>query len=140
MNNTIVKSKLFRSLVQCRNHWAWLAITGSYNKESYKPSQRWPYGCKCCSYAGATKASKNADNIAGYRDCSKCPLLGYAWHPYSKYESENLTFIACNRRLAFYYDWGESRSTSMRSYYAMRIVQACDKAIEDFLVHGRLRP
>ena len=29
-----------QALIKCRNLWQWLAITGSYDKESYKPSKR----------------------------------------------------------------------------------------------------
>ena len=62
-----------QALIKCRNLWQWLAITGSNDKESYKPAKRWPYNCVACMKAGSTKSTDRE------RNCDNCVLLGYAW-------------------------------------------------------------
>ena len=122
-----------QALIKCRNIWQWLAITGNQYKYSYKPSKRWPYNCTACMKAGSTKRSdKN-------RNCNNCVLLGYAW------SDAVLSDIFCvnSKKYSYYRLWTNNYFNSTyidkRKYYANCIVNACNKAIEDIIVYGKLR-
>jgi len=119
-----------QTLIKCRNLWAWLAITGSAHKDSYKPSRRYAFNCICCQHAGAILTKDNIDT--GSRDCRKCLLNGYAW------ESRNRQYASsCEHGESLYCKWTACHY-SQRSFWAMRMVRACDKAIEDLIV-GKLQ-
>ena len=111
-----------------------MAITGSSQKTDYKPARRWAYQCPCCMKAGATLTylGENSDS----RDCTKCILNGYAWDHPIKYNQE---MCYCDSN-SYFKQWDNSRPRHERQYWAMRMVQACNRAIEDLLVHGRLCP
>ena len=122
-----------QALIKCRNLYQWLAITGDSNKESYKPSNRWSYNCAACMKAGSTKYSD------GNRNCNNCVLLGYAWGGAYKVKC----FCESNELDSYYELWHNNRFNhtyiNERKYYANRIVNACNKAIEDIIVYGKLR-
>lgn len=70
------------------------------------------------------------------RDCTKCVLNGYAWKTAISSKTS-----ACIHDAHSYFDlWERSRSRYEHQYWAMRMVKACNRAIEDLLIHGRLRP
>lgn len=119
-----------QTLIKCRNLWAWLAITGSNDKCSYKPARRWAYACPCCMYAGAV--IKNGEHFEYNRNCNKCPLNDYAW-------STGITRrIHCQvTHSSFYGGWRNAYLKEDRKYWAMRMVQACDRAIEDLILKGK---
>ena len=112
-----------------------MAITGSRNKTDYKPARRWAFQCPCCMKAGAVltyTAGENNDK----RDCTKCVLNDYAWKAATSYDN-----IQCLRDPKSYFKlWDDSYTKLHRQYWAMRMVQACNRAIEDLIVLGRLHP
>ena len=124
-----------QALIKCRNLWSYMAITGLSQKTDYKPARRWAFQCPCCMKAGATLTylGENSDS----RDCTKCILNGYAWGHPIKY-----SYVMCYYDSNSYFKQWDSdvNSDITRKYWAMRMVQACNRAIEDLLVHGRLRP
>ena len=124
-----------QALIKCRNLWSYMAITGSRQKTDYKPARRWAFQCPCCMKAGATLTylGENADN----RDCTKCILNGYAWG-----HAVNYSQIICYRDNSSYFkQWDECTLSRIdRIHWAKRMVQACNRAIEDLIVLGRLHP
>lgn len=124
MNNDL------RTLIDCRNIWAWLAITGSGTKSSYGPSNQFPFRCPCCKAAGAIIIDEHplCVNIEN-RDCSKCLLNGIAWASTLMYDDGK-----CEEDNSFYNNWEDSYEVTDRQYYAMRMVRACDTAIEQLLI------
>ena len=120
-----------QALIKCRNLWQWLAITGSNSKGSYKPAKRWPFNCAACMKAGSTMYTD------AKRNCDNCVLLGYAW---SNVVRANL-FCESNSSYSYYRSWELNMHTNKydRMYYANQIVNACNKAIEDILIYGKLR-
>lgn len=106
------------ALIACRNQWSLLYITGNMYKNIYIPSIDWDSDCACCEY------SKTYWRIHDTRYvCAQCPLMGYAW---------NLGCVSDKKSL--YNLWLYANNESARSYYAYRIVQACNRAIEDILI------
>ena len=123
-----------QALIKCRNLWQWLVITGDDDKESYKPAKRWPYNCAACMKAGSTKESNRK------RNCDNCILLGYAWSNAVR----NSVFCESNSEYSYYsyykvLEWIHHYEKKKHKYYANQIVNACNKAIEDILVYGKLR-
>ena len=119
-----------QALIKCRNLWSYMAITGSDLKSDYKPARRWAFHCLCCVKAGATR-------IAGFipRDCRKCILNGYAWK-----STNRKCGLPCEYDPNSYFDlWDKCTDPTKRKYYALRMVYACNQAIEDLLIHGKLR-
>ena len=96
-----------RTLFDCRNHWQWLWITGSWSKRSYEPSAKWSASCACCN---------NTDI------CENCPLVGYAWSRHCL-SSKNSIFRK----------WQKAETKKTRIKYAHKMVQACNRAIEEEL-------
>ena len=118
------KTKL-EALYATRNHWHWLAITGSSDKRSYLPANNWPFVCACCLYAGA---DESLDYPEENRDCEECPLNGYAW---GVLEEEDAEATSCtDGRWSYYRAWRESSLYELRRFYANRMVYACNLAIE----------
>lgn len=107
----------WESLIKCRNHWQWLWITGSADKESYPPSEEWKYGCACCEQL--------------HTDCYVCVLLGYAW---SMAISDK---APCADEGSLYFNWLYAETPGERSYWAHQMVNACNKAIEDMILGGK---
>lgn len=98
------------ALYACRNHWQWLWITGSDYKRSYEPATHWDSWCACCEYRIS---------------CKNCPLVGYAW------------FIHCiSSKNSFYRKWFKARTKKTRIKYAYKMVQSCNRAIENILIKG----
>ena len=117
------------TLYACRNHWQWLWITGSASKRSYPPADNWPFECACCLYAGAYfKDNESIWNIdITDRDCTICPLNNYAW---STNINEWFEAAFCeNSDDSIYNHWLDDPSPEN----AYRMVQACNRAIEDIL-------
>lgn len=124
-----------QALIKCKNLWSYLAITGSFQKSDYKPARKWAFECPCCMQAGAVMPYHlGADD--SNRDCRKCILNGYAW----KAATEPKQTMCLYDEESYFYLWDNSRTKRKRRYYAMQIVQACNRAIEDLLVHGKLCP
>lgn len=74
------------TLINTRNQWYILEITGDYDKEIYAPAYNWAHDCACCQFVW-----DKTDIYPGYGEdptqnsgyvptCSAfCPLTGYAW-------------------------------------------------------------
>lgn len=120
----------FQTLIKCRNLWAYMAITGSGDKEDYKPARRWAFECPCCMYAGAIKIQNESRDEN--RDCNKCILNNYAWD--ITYTKRMHCVYAQN---SFYSKWETREHILDRQYWAMRMVQACDKAIENYIINKK---
>ena len=128
-NDNVVTSDLFRALVETRNHWSWLAITGYQHKYTYVPARQWPFLCRCCEYSGATLEDEDTYRHPVHRDCNLCPLLNYAWFNNSEYEG-----LPClNIDSSLYEAW---KLLGEHKHYAELMVQACNRAIEDLLIQG----
>ena len=116
-----------RALYDCRNHWQWLEITGSANKEAYKPAKKWQFNCACCESMGHIE---NGTNDEGDYICDACPLMGYAWQDNPYGESAPCDW---HNTGSYYFAWHEAETKEERQYYAHKMVQACNRAIEDIL-------
>lgn len=118
--------KKLRALIDCRNLWAWLAITGCSTKTSYPPAKSYAHECPCCEAAGAFNEGIITNTI--HRDCKKCLLNGYAWN----LTSHRNCFCEWDRN-SLYKVWVIAGDLE-RQFWAMQMVQACDKAIEDWIL------
>lgn len=118
------------ALYACRNHWSWLAITGSDYKPSYEPSNDWIFHCACCEYMSHIGSGSNFD---GEYVCNNCPLTGYAWN-----KTENFETAPCivNYTNSIYDNWTGACSKKHCTKYALQMVQACNRAIEDILLNS----
>lgn len=116
-----------RTLYDCRNHWQWLWITGSIDKDSYEPSEQWEFNCACCEFMEhrCKGLNKNKEYI-----CDDCPLTGYAWC--RCLSRSNVPCDAPNTN-SYYYGWKTSETKEERQYYAHKMVMACNRAIEEFI-------
>ena len=108
----------FESLIKCRNHWQWLAITGSEDKRSYAPSLEWTACCACCEYTEQTTKQKGCEGF--------CGLMGYAWEPCD-------WDVPCLRPHSLYKQWYWSIDKKLA---AQKMVDACNRAIEDMIIGG----
>ena len=117
------------ALYACRNHWSWLAITGSSDKDGYRPSKGWAFWCACCEYMGHRNGGYN---YYGEYVCNHCPLTTYAWG-----QSENSDLAPCDTAStnSIYVAWIVATTPELRSKYALQMVQACNRAIEDILLN-----
>lgn len=118
------------ALYACRNHWSWLAITGSDYKPSYEPSNDWAFNCACCEYMGYRG---NDSNVNGEYVCNYCLLTEYAWNRSWDFEPSPCDTIYNN---SIYCNWISADSQKHRIKYALQMVQACNRAIEDILLNS----
>lgn len=131
-----------RKLLDCRDIWAWKAITGSRDKHIYPKALKYPFGCPCCEVAGAVLTGKlnwihvNLNN----RDCNKCPLTGIAWNneweideEEEEYEDDLSTCFCEDDPDSFYLNFTRNISSQ---YWAMRMVRACDQVIEKLILES----
>lgn len=110
----------WQAIIKTRNHYGWLAITGDENKESYAPATKAGMNCCfCCEFC------------RGNGGCNNCPLNGYAWE-----QSNN---VQCVGRNSVYKMWGKAKTKEDRQYWAMQMVRACDKALEDLILKGEVK-
>lgn len=118
------------ALYACRNHWSWLAITGFHLKSNYKPSEDWVCYCACCEYVehNSIDSSANAGCV-----CNYCPLTGYAWNRAKNFETSPCILNYTN---SIYDNWIDADSQKHRIKYALQMVQACNRAIEDILLNS----
>ena len=116
-----------RTLYDCRNHWQWLEITGSIDKDSYEPSEQWEFNCACCEYLGH---DTQGFNINGDYVCNDCLLTGYAW---DRCASQNRAPCDISGTNSYYYGWKMVETKKTRRKYAHKMVMACNRAIEDIL-------
>ena len=95
------------ALQRCKSHWEDLATSGSrFKAEFLNRVKEYPInGCYCCEYTNDKKTG-----------CNACPLKGYAWDK-------------CMDKLSYYRAWLESNTVEERSFWANKIVGACDKAL-----------
>jgi hypothetical protein len=115
------------ALEKCRDHWKYIAATGTDDKEEYFDKFNIPaplVDCYCCEYDQFV-----LDKLSSwdYYTCDLCPLVGYAWG--KGYES-------CLRFGSPYKEWvllhSEDGGTEEdRRYYARMIVRACNLALAD---------
>lgn len=118
----------FQTLIKTRNHYGWLAITGDEDKESYEPAIE--AGVNCCF---CCKFTDDDDDDDGNGGCDNCPLNGYAW-------KQNNNFVQChNDPDSIYKKWHRAKTVEEKQYWAMRMVKACDKALEDLIIKGDYR-
>lgn len=115
----------FESVIKCRNHWQWLAITGSNDKKSYEPSLEWEQNCACCEYVSKLEVYDQ------FWDCSKCPLTGYAWEGVDR-----VTSYCDHDHDSYFKLWLHASSKKERQFYAQKMVDACNRAIEDIIIKG----
>ena len=118
------------ALYACRNHWSWLAITGSEYKSSYRPSRDWAFYCACCEYM---RHRGNGVNNSGKYICNHCPLTGYAWDKSKDFETAPCDTYGTN---SIYENWTNAEFTELWYKYALQMVQACNRAIEDILLNS----
>lgn len=121
----------FETLVACRNHWQWLAITGDDNKDTYEPAHNWLNWCACCEYIDPD----DEDDA-----CFDCPLNRIAWGDRARAD-----FYSCYPRTSeveeegawsFYYDWHHAGTEEDRKDAAHNMVCACNVAIERMIANG----
>ena len=106
----------WEALIACRNQWQWVVIAREH-KNKYPGAVHYRNACACCEY----------DRIIGYTsiDCAGiCPLVGYAWG----------NSCIDNDNCSFYKKWRETSET----YWAKRIVYACNIALEDMIINGEI--
>ena len=117
----------FESLIKCRNHWQWLAITGSPYKLSYEPSYGWMSACACCEYVENLNTSPLCEGI--------CPLMGYAW-----FETVPTigTDAPCLKPQSLYFRWRQAETLKELQLCAQKMVDACNRAIEDMIIKGEM--
>ena len=118
------------ALYACRNHWSWLAITGSNSKSTYKPSVIWDFNCACCEYLEHIGGGINDD---GKYVCNNCPLTGYAWNRSEDFETAPCDTYGAN---SIYENWTSVDEQELCRKYALQMVQACNRAIEDILLNS----
>ena len=118
------------ALYACRNHWAWLAITGSDYKSSYEPSEDWAFHCACCEYMGHIGSGFN---VYKKHICNYCPLTGYAWNRAKDFETAPCDTSYTN---SIYNNWVGVYSKKHCTKYALQMVQACNRAIENILLNS----
>lgn len=115
------------ALINCRDHWKYIAQTGTDDKEEYFEKFNLPaplVDCYCCEYDEfILDGLRNSE----YDTCDFCPLVGYAWK--GGYES-------CLRNDSPYRFWltnhsEDNGSIDDRKYYARMIVRACNLALAD---------
>jgi len=111
----------WQAIIKTRNHYGWLAITGGKDKESYAPATKAGVNCCfCCEFC------------CGNGGCDNCPLNGYAWE-----QDDNV--VQChNDPDSIYKKWHRAKTKEDRQYWAMRMVRACDKALEDLILKGEM--
>lgn len=120
------------TLYACRNHWSWLAITGSACKPTYNPSKKWAFYCACCEYIRHKRNGYNGEESI----CNYCPLTGYAWD-----RSDDFETVPCDSGCtaitnSIYESWTIVKGKESRTKYALQMVQACNRAIEDILLNS----
>lgn len=119
------------ALYACRNHWQWIWITKTNNKLSYPPANDWPFGCACCLYAGAFIKYGPFQEYYGVdsfdRNCDICPLNNYAWNI-----NDAVRCFCEASDYSLYNNW----KTYYASEDAYKMVQACNRAIEDILCNS----
>lgn len=119
------------ALEKCRDHWLYMAKTGTDDKIEYfdklsMSDDEYPTsGCYCCEYDELVLEETSDPELF---ICDSCPLKGYAWN---KTPGE-----ACLRGESAYRLWtllhSESGGTpEARRKYAQEIVDACDEALFD---------
>lgn len=108
------------ALQKCKEHWRWLADTGGKLRSEYFEikgihSKEWPLNeCYCCEYDTQFTAE-------GEVDCPHCPLTGYAWSSSS----------CLSREVSIFDAWFCSTTSHERSFWALKMVEACDRALND---------
>lgn len=75
----------------------------------------------------------NPDKRGGHAVCFDCPLIGYAWS--GEFGGED--FFCESGKESLFEIW-KSCPVEENSYWASRMVWACNKAIEDILI-GELK-
>ena len=72
------------ALINTRNHWYIMEITGHWDKGVYKHAERWIHECACCEYVlrntniiPGVEITSSGDTVGECMQC--CPLTGYAW-------------------------------------------------------------
>ena len=118
------------ALYACRNHWSWLAITRSDYKPSYEPSNDWAFYCACCEYVGHIGCGSNIDREYV---CNCCPLTDYAWNRAADFETAPCDNYGTN---SIYKNWIDVEFPELWRKYALQMVQACNRAIEDILLNS----
>ena len=113
------------ALIQCRNHWQWLWITGG-RKDSYIEAYKWKHSCACCEY------TSNIEEYTVFYDCNKCPLTGFAWDSLGE-----VLCSFCDRSEAnsVYDEWKDSENMSCKKKWAKAMVDACNRAIESYIIN-----
>lgn len=114
----------WESLIKCRNHWQWLAITGDRIKRTYNPAIDWIHGCACCEY------TSKVETYYAFWDCNECPLTGFSW-----YSLGETGYSFCDRlsNNSVYAEWKIARFIEDRQKYAQKMVDACNRAIEAYI-------
>lgn len=131
------------ALTICRELWQWLADNPTKGKEDwpgweqYKkyvkrpstsiglPTYSFICHCPCCEYVFQTN--------------NPCPLTNYAWE--GKYRTSQYCFSAlspCVQKDSPYLEWNKlprkprsPKTRALKTKYALQIVAACDKALQD---------
>ena len=111
----------WQAIINTWNHYGWLAITGDKDKESYAPAIKAGINCCfCCEFCYGTGG------------CDNCPLNGYAWEQNGQPQCHG-------DRNSVYKMWRKAKTKEDQQYWAMRMVRACDKALEDLILKGDYR-
>lgn len=136
MEPVCMNNQKLRALYDTRNHWQWLMITGDTDKESYEPADVWVHECGCCEYISVVDEDHIPGYAGGIAECGPvCPLTGFAWGEYGCYD--NLSPYRAWERLSnkvYAYDYEEENREYYLKFYAKRMVEACNRAIESELL------
>jgi len=119
-----------QALEKCRDQWKYMAETGAVDKSVYFGNKNTPEClCYCCSYG--RKRANDYNRKMGYKvfhesyvhKCKFCPLNDFAWPSY-QYSCESSS-------KSLYKKWATPYSKYERQKYAQKIVDACEKALEE---------
>jgi hypothetical protein len=105
--------KKLEALKNTRDHWQWLADNPWFDKGCYPLFENYSvsHDCYLCEYT-----EYSADNEEA---CVNCPLRGYAWDD------------RCWFNETPYDKWMKTKDKTLKSIYAIQMVDACNQAIDD---------
>jgi len=117
MNQEILAIKI-KALADCRDMWKWLADNPKEEKDNYFSVHNLEDvagDCYLCEFT-------NTRGLASHKCSEACPIF-FVWPN------------GCSSHPSPYYDWSVATTDDKKSMSACRIVEACEKALEE-IYHG----
>ena len=124
------------ALEKCRDHWQWMADTGSNYKSDYF-DENGIYAipeldCYCCAYVSQQPDATSATA----EGCEQCLLKGYAWDICCESDQNWVDVDEFEHNYSVFEEWKESlgkKGEELRKKHAAMMVYACEWALSELI-------